>query len=296
MNRNLFNLGIALCALILVAGCFCRQDSDSGLSGDKPPVSSSTPASQAPSSNSSTTTQSKGKNPDKGDFLTEHLPVSTPRYVEIDRQVRNEKLLEKAADQLNRALILPEDITLRTKDCQEINAFYDPNDSSVTMCYELMEHFYQTFKSAGRTDEESYDQMFDAVRFVFLHEIAHALIDKYKLPIIGNEEDAADRCSAYINLEELGEQGVKAVVAAADAFAIESKHSEGRKKNMADEHLLGEQRFYNSLCMIYGSNTSKYEKLVTDGYLPKERAVRCATEYQKSVDSWVNLLGPWRKN
>jgi len=296
MNRNLFNLGIALGALILVAGCFCRQDSDSGLSGDKPPVSSSTPASQAPSSNSSTTGQSKDKNPDKGDFLTEHLPVSTPRYVEIDRQVRNEKLLEKAADQLNRALILPEDITLRTKDCQEINAFYDPNDSSVTMCYELMEHFYQTFKSAGRTDEESYDQMFDAVRFVFLHEIAHALIDKYKLPIIGNEEDAADRCSAYINLEELGEQGVKAVVAAADAFAIESKHSEGRKKNMADEHLLGEQRFYNSLCMIYGSNTSKYEKLVTDGYLPKERAVRCATEYQKSVDSWVNLLGPWRKN
>lgn len=296
MNRNSFNLGIALCALVLVAGCFCRSDRESGPSSDSQPITTSSPSSQAPLANKQSTTASRDKKADNGDFLIEHLPVSTPRYVEIDKQVRNEKLLEKAADDLNRALILPEDITLKTKDCNEINAFYDPNDSSVTMCYELMEHFYQTFSSAGRSDSESYDQMFDAVRFVFLHEIAHALIDKYKLPVIGNEEDAADRCSAYINLEELGEQGVKAVIAAADAFAIESKLSEGRKKNMADEHLLGEQRFYNSLCMIYGSNTAKYEKLVTEGYLPKERAVRCATEYQKSVDSWVNLLAPWRKN
>jgi hypothetical protein len=159
-----------------------------------------------------------------------------------------------------------------------------------------MEHFYQTFRSDGRTDTEAYQQMFDAVRFVFLHEIAHALIDKYKLPIIGNEEDAADRCAAYINLEELGEAGVKAVLAAADAFLIESKQNASGQRNMADEHLLSEQRFYNSLCMIYGSNTGKYSKIVTEGYLPKERAVRCATEYQKSVDGWVNLLAPWRKN
>lgn len=294
MNRNSTNLFLAFAALILVAGCFCRSDREN--EPDPVPVRDK-PVSSAPQSNRVTTSSdTREKKADAGDFLVEHLDVTTPRYKEIDKQVRNEKLLEKAADDLNRALILPEDITLRTKDCNEVNAFYDPNDSSVTMCYELMEHFYQTFKSAGRSDSESYDQMFDAVRFVFLHEIAHALIDKYKLPVIGNEEDAADRCSAYINLEELGDDGVKAVLAAADAFEIESKKSEGAKKNMADEHLLGEQRFYNSLCMIYGSNTTKYEKIVTEGYLPKERAVRCASEYQRTVDSWINLLSPWRKN
>lgn len=291
MDRNAANLLISLIFLILVAGCFCRSDRDTG-SG--PGVSDPGPAN--PSNPSKSPTTNASKKPDNGDFLVEHLDVATPRYQEIDRQVRSEKLLEKAADDLNRALNLPEDITLRTKDCKEVNAFYDPNDSSVTMCYELMEHFYKTFKSAGRTDSEAYEQMFDAVRFVFLHEIAHALIDKYKLPVIGNEEDAADRCSAYINLEELGDDGVKAVLAAADAFAIESKKNAGSGKNMADEHLLGEQRFYNSLCMIYGSNTAKYEKIVTEGYLPKERAVRCANEYQRTVDSWVNLLAPYRKN
>jgi Zn-dependent peptidase ImmA (M78 family) len=164
------------------------------------------------------------------------------------------------------------------------------------MCYELMEHFYASFRSSGISEKDAYTQMFDAVRFVFLHEIAHAIIDKYKLPIIGNEEDAADRCSAYINLEELGSDGVKAILAAADAFAIESKRTADAKKNMADEHLLGEQRYYNALCMVYGSNASKWEKLVNDGYLPKERAVRCPTEYGKTVDAWSALLGPWRKN
>jgi hypothetical protein len=295
MNRNTINLLLALGTLFLVAGCFCNSDRNVGSSPSDDPSSSN--SSRPTASNKSTTTSSDpSKKADSGDFLVVHEEVSTPRYVEIDKQIKDEKLLEKAASQLNAALSLPEDITLKTKDCKEINAYYDPNESSVTMCYELMEHFYASFRSSGVNEKDAYAQMFDAVRFVFLHEIAHAIIDKYKLPIIGNEEDAADRCSAYINLEELGQDGVKAILAAADAFAIESKRSEGSKKNMADEHLLGEQRYYNALCMVYGSNASKWEKLVTDGYLPKERAVRCPNEYQKAVDAWSGLLGPWRKN
>jgi hypothetical protein len=204
--------------------------------------------------------------------------------------------LEKAADQLNRSLALPQDIYLRTKDCNSVNAFYDPTDRSVTMCYELMEHFYKTFRSSGDTEQKAYDKMSDAVRFVFLHETAHALIDQYNLPITGNEEDAADRCSAFINLHELGEDGVAAVYAAAEAFAIESKHDPNGRKNLADEHLLQEQRFYNSLCMIYGSNPAGHDEILTNGYLPKERAARCASEYQRTVDGWENLLATWRKH
>ena len=290
MNRNTINLLLALGTLFLVAGCFCQSDRNTRADDDDPVVSNSS----RPASNTSTSSDPT-KKPDNGDFLVEHEEVSTPRYVEIDKQVKEEKLLEKAASQLNAALSLPDDITLRTKDCKEINAYYDPNDGSITVCYELMEHFYGAYRSEGMSEKESFSQMFHAVRFVFLHEIAHALIDKYNLPIIGNEEDAADRCSAYINLEELGQDGVKAILAAADAFAIESKRTAGSKKNMSDEHLLGEQRYYNALCMVYGSNASTWEKLVTDGHLPKERAVRCPNEYQKTVGAWSELLGPWRK-
>jgi Putative metallopeptidase len=89
---------------------------------------------------------------------------------------------------------------------------------------------------------------------------------------------------------------LKNVLAAADAFHIESKQQTTTSRNLADEHLLQEQRFYNSLCMIYGSDSAKYQYFVSDGYLPKERAVRCPGEYQKTVESWKNLLQPWRKD
>lgn len=290
MFRNLINLCLVAGILILVTACFCRSDRESRTSaaGDGENTSVLDPSVQKEIS-------SERDLKDDGDFIVEHLEVKTPRYVEIDRQVRAEKLLEKAADQLNRALVLPQDIYLRTKDCNSVNAYYDSSDRSVTMCYELMEHFYKTFRSAGESEQIAYDKMFDAVRFVFLHETAHALIDQYDLPITGNEEDAADRCSAFINLHELGDDGVKAVYAAADAFAIESKHDTNGRKNFADEHLLQEQRFYNSLCMIYGSNPAGHEEILTRGYLPKERAERCATEYKRTVDGWTKLLEPWRK-
>ena len=301
MQKNLVNFLFVIALLFVITACVCRsgRDQESANSTASDPVPEATPAkSNQTQSQSNTSSSNAQKHSDDGDFIVEHDDVKNSRYVEIDRQVKDEKLLEKAADQLNRSLILPHNITLITKDCDgDVNAYYDSNAQSVTVCYELMEHFYKVFQSNGASDNQAYAKMFDAVRFVFLHEIGHALIDTYKLPIMGNEEDAADRCSAYINLKELGgDEGVRAVFAAADAFNIESKTNPGGSRNLADEHLLQEQRFYNSLCMVYGSDTSKYAYIVNQGYLPKERAVRCPNEYQRTVDSWVDLLQPWRKD
>ena len=292
IRPNLVNFCLAAGVLVMATACFWSADRPESDSPDVYVDDANSNA--APAANSDPAVP--GKKKDEGDFLVEHLEIETPRYKEIDRQVRDARLLEDAAEKLNEALILPRNIVLRTKDCKEVNAFYDAGDRSVTMCYELMEHFYRTFKSTGMPDEKAYVKMNDAVRFVFLHEIGHALIDQYKLPIAGNEEDAADRCSAYINLKELGDNGLRAVYAAADAFAIESKQGDNSRRNLADEHLLREQRFYNSLCMIYGSSPGKHEDIVSEGYLPKERAVRCQGEYQRAVNSWVKLLEPWRKN
>ncbi|MGI9036833.1 MAG: DUF4344 domain-containing metallopeptidase [Pyrinomonadaceae bacterium] len=287
---NIINRLAAAAIFMIVAACVYRSDRNSERSSSEPTQNNSTLSIQKNAAKNT-----GDKKPDNGDFLVEHLPVQNSRYAEIDRQVKNEKLLERAADKLNRSLILPYDITLRTKDCGEANAEYQPSDHSITVCYELMEHFYKLFKSTGLSDDAAYQKMFDAVRFAFLHELGHALIDAYKLPILSNEEDAADRCSSYICLTELGDEGVRAVQAAADSFAIESKTSDKNGRSLADEHLLQEQRFYNTLCMIYGSDTAKYDYLVTENYLPRERAARCPNEYERTVQSWSDLFKPWRK-
>ncbi len=295
MSRNLLNLVFAFSVLVLVTACFCRSDREFE-TGQTEANSTDSNTSKAPAVAPSLQKASGTKKLDEGDFIVEHLEITTPRYVEIDRQVRDQKILVKAAEKLNRSLSLPHDIYLRTKDCKETNAFYDSRDRSVTMCYELMEHFYRTFRNGNNNEQAAYQKMFDAVKFVFLHEMGHALIDAYKLPVAGNEEDAADRCSAFVNLTELGDEGVRSVMSAAEAFQIESKQSGTSKRNLADEHLLQEQRFYNSLCMIYGSNPAKYANILAEGFLPKERAVRCPGEYQRTVDSWMILLEPWRKS
>ncbi len=292
LRQNSLNLLLVCSTVFFVFGCFCQSDRDLKTA----PIKEATPA-PTQTSNASKSDFNKSdinQKEDNGDFIVQHGTVQNAKYKEIDQQIKGEKVLENAAAELNKNLKLPTNIYLRTKDCGEANALYDPNDSSITMCYELMEHFYKLFKSSGKNEQQAYDKMFDAVRFVFLHELGHAMIDLYNLPITGNEEDAADRVSAYICLEEI-KDGVKSVLAAADAFEIESKGKTTDKRDFADEHLLSEQRFYNSLCMIYGSNTVKYESFLKQGYLPKERAVRCQNEYERTMQSWQALLKPWRK-
>ncbi|CAN5444532.1 DUF4344 domain-containing metallopeptidase [soil metagenome] len=291
MSRNLYNLFAVIVILIIITACVCRSDRN-----NEPTPIDSSKLNSAENKPNLTEEVSENKKSDKGDFIVEHIEVKNPRYEEIDRQIKEDKTLEKAAAKLNRSLSLPNDIVLRTKDCGEINAFFDSDDQSVTVCYELMEHFYKLFRSSGDNDEKAYDSMFDAVRFAFLHEIGHALIYNYKLPITGNEEDAADRCSSFINLTELGDVGVRSVLAASDAFKLESKGNVPSERNLADEHLLQEQRSYNSLCMTYGSNPTKYAFIVEKGYLPQSRAERCPGEYERTAQSWGDLLEPWRKN
>lgn len=285
-RQNLLNLLIVPVFFCLVAGCFYSSDKNSESKNAAAPDNSV-------QANKPVSKTNDGKKTDDGDFLVEHLPIKNPRYNEIDQQIKKEKLLERAADKLNRSLMLPYNIALRTQDCGEPNAFYYARDHSIMVCYELMEQYYRQFKSVGMDDDKAYDKMFDAVRFAFLHELGHALIDAYKLPVLSNEEDAADRCSSYICLTELGDEGVRAVQAAADSFKIASRSAPSG--NMADEHLLDEQRFYNTLCMIYGSDTNKYEYLVRDNYLPRQRAARCATDFERTVQSWNDLFKPWRK-
>jgi hypothetical protein len=295
--RNTANLFFILTGLLLVSACVFTSGRE--IENKAPQTPAPTPAASTPevASEKKTDFKENEKKADAGDFIVQRLEIKNSRYLELDEKVRKEKLLEKAADDLNKALNLPEDIFLQVKDCGEPNAEFDPNTQTITVCYELMEHFSELYRSEGMKPEEADRKMFDAVRFAFLHEIGHGLIYNYKLPIMGNEEDAADRCSSYINIEEIGgDNGVKSVLAAADAFRIESRRQTPSNRNLADEHLLQEQRFYNSLCMIYGSDADKYEYLVSDGYLPRERAVRCPQEFKRTVESWVNLLEPWRKD
>lgn len=305
IRENTFNLAIIFAMLFIAFACVCGNDDDNRNrrgTTDEP----TTPTTNTATANTGkkgskkgdtkSETKKKSETSDNGDFQVEYVDVNDQRYERINQELKDEKVMEDAARQLNEALALPHDITLVTKDCGQINAFYNPNDRSVTLCYELLDHFYTIFKKSGKSDTEATQDMFDAATFVFLHEIGHALIDAYDLPTLGKEEDAADGLSTYVCLEEMkSDVGGRATIAAAQLFGFQAQMTGGKDLPFYDEHSLDQQRFYNLLCFLYGSNPSKYGGLVQKGILPEPRAVRCSSEYDQLKQSWTKSLQPYRK-
>ena len=60
-----------------------------------------------------------------------------------------------------------------------------------------------------------------------------------------------------------------------------------------DVHPYGDQRFFNTLCLVYASDPQKYAQLLGDPEdykLPETRAVRCADEFQKKWKYWHEQL------
>jgi hypothetical protein len=72
--------------------------------------------------------------------------------------------------------------------------------------------------------------------------------------------------------------------------------SGGNETPFWDEHAFDGQRYYNILCLIYGSNTTKYAGFVESGNLPAARAGRCAEEYTKIRESFQTLIAPHLTN
>jgi len=292
-SRNLVNLCIVAALWLLVAACAFNTRTENFPTNANAPANA--PANQPKPAETKLNYDKTDKKEDSGDFIVDHARTIDARFTDLNEQIKKEKLLEKAADDLNKAFVLPNNVYLKSATCGKPNAEFDPETQTITVCFELMEHFAELYRSDGLKPDAADKKMFDAVRFAFLHEVGHALIHNYKLPVAGNEEDAADRCSLYINLEELGDSGVEAVLAASEAFRIEAKQTSSTRRDMSGEHLLKEQRYFNSLCMLYGLNSEKYGYFVREGFLPKERADRCPDEFRRMVESWTSLLEPWRK-
>lgn len=64
-------------------------------------------------------------------------------------------------------------------------------------------------------------------------------------------------------------------------------------KALADDHGLPAQRYYNLLCIAYGSDSKTFANAVLRGRLPKERAEGCAEEYQTLQRAYHKLIRPY---
>ena len=230
--------------------------------------------------------------PDAAQSLTGTFRVSYPEtesaaYAEMRGGFQEATFLEGLAEWLNGWIALPDDVTLALAECGEPNAFYEPADRSVVVCYELVEELDAMFAE----EADPAQAVDDALVFTVLHEVGHALVDVLELPVTGREEDAVDQLAALV-LADGSEEGNAAAINGVRGLPEEEAVDD---LSFADEHALSGQRYYNVLCLVYGQDPDGYAVWVDEGVLPPERAERCPEEYGQVLSSWERLLGPYLK-
>ena len=190
-----------------------------------------------------------------------------------------EHILEDAADMLS-MLKLPKLLTLRAETCGESNAWYDPETHVLTFCYELVGDFIKMAEKSGHYGLTPDQAVTGPFLFIVLHETAHAVFSVLAVPVLGREEDAADQVAAYAATQLGGDFAERMLRAAAFMYDTDSARKPG-EDDFADVHGLDRQRFYNVLCLAWGSDPKRYAFAKDLGKLPDERAEGCVDEYHQ---------------
>jgi hypothetical protein len=242
-----------------------------------------------------TSVKPTGNSIDKGDFKVGFSPATQkkePKKV-LDKEVA--AALVEITKPLNEIIALPYDVYLNFDHCGEPNAFYDREVKEITMCYEFLTLFDEVFKEISKNQKEV-DEMSDGAMVVFFfHELGHCLVDVWDLPTTGREEDAVDQLATFILLDGTPE-GEKMVLSTAIFFSLVSEGQSNNELAFWDEHSLDQQRFYDMLCLTYGSNPSKNKNLLGKKGLPPARAERCPAEFKRVDRAWQKLLAPYLKS
>ncbi|MEU8953308.1 DUF4344 domain-containing metallopeptidase [Streptomyces sp. NPDC048518] len=254
--------------------------------------------------------------PGSGRLIAVYEPARDPKLQPVADFLEKRKVLDEIADYANARVKLPTDIGVEATSCDEANANYDAFNRQIRYCHEFAAQARAAYaqpdgKGHRPTAKEVDDQLVGFTNGIVFHELGHALINLYDLPVTGKEEDAVDQLSVLM-LASGDEKHADYVIDTINAWAYFADSDESRaataspsdpaqqSDKYADEHSLNEQRYFNWACWLYGSNEKAYASVVQndenpDGVLPSSRAAQCGAEFKKIDKSWHTLLKPYLK-
>jgi hypothetical protein len=132
------------------------------------------------------------------------------------------------------------------------------------------------------------------ILFVLCHEVAHAAMTQMRLPVLGRTEDAADSF-ATLRLIRIGSAFSRRVLAeATKGWFLSARRDQktGGKVVYYGEHGLDQQRAYQIVCLMVGSDKDKFKDLAGETKLPEDRQDSCAEDYSDALYAWDLLLKP----
>ena len=228
----------------------------------------------------------------------EYGPPRTPEQQSIYEELMKRRPLEKFQEIFS-PFRFPIEVTLQIKDCGGLsNAWYAR--PVVTICYEYINDMRNSRPTEESPAGEAFagitpsDAMFGQFFFAVAHEMGHAVFDLLDIPIFGRSEDAADGFAVYMMLE-LGKQDAPRIILGA-AYSYKEYIKNPRVCvpliAFADSHAAPMQRYYNLMCVGYGAYPALFSSLVEKGFLPKNRADSCRTEYEEVKFAFQTSIVP----
>jgi hypothetical protein len=220
---------------------------------------------------------------DNGDFI---VTAQDSRYDPGYKQLLGE-LGQISASVLNDSLKFPNgNIMVSFEYCDQANAFYDPQNVRLIMCYELFRVFHlhsgYTLKQAA-----------EAYMFAFFQIAGYALIDQLELPVLGKEEDSVDAMATVIMVNaDMPEAAILA------GFFFQSWQGT-QQVNWFDSHSVGPQRMGNLVCWAIGGRPNLL--LEDPGLMNLAQQIiavgqrDCKAEYQQQEEAVNDLWTRYKK-
>jgi Putative metallopeptidase len=210
------------------------------------------------------------------------------RYMAIMERLKARQVLEKFS-QFLAPLKLPITLRLRAMQCGEVNAFYDPTDSSINLCYEFVADIEDRAPREKTPEGITRDEVIiGQIVGTLLHEGGHAVSNLLRLPVLGREEDTADQIAAFIMLQ-FGRDVARMLIKG-------ETYGWNQRQRMTSRfwgpHSTALQRQHTFLCLAYGSDPRTFEDFVRIGWLPKQRAANCAQEYEQVRHAFRETILP----
>jgi hypothetical protein len=228
---------------------------------------------------------------------TSYVEPKDPAFRPVYERLKKRQVLEQL--QLFLApLRLPRKLQVKIDQCSAPVTDYSPG-GAVTICYEYIDQIEKLAPggavlvgSAWITTRD--DALVGAVAVTVLHEVAHAVFDVLNVPVWGREDDAADKVAGFIVLQFGKEVAWRTITGV--AWFLSQAFDSGRV-NYADTRSAAPQRFYNILCIAYGSDTKTFGFLSPKSsgqtvYLPAGRAENCEGEYAQLKFAFDKTIMP----
>jgi hypothetical protein len=239
--------------------------------------------------------QNWGSVPNNPKVSIAYMPPTSERLESVYEAMKGRQVLEELQHFLA-PLHLPHPLRLQTKQCNMVNAFYNFDERSLTICYELVAELIrsapETVSEDGFVTHEG--AIIGTLVGVVLHEGGHMMFDMLQVPVFGREEDAADETASFLALQ-FNKDVARTIIKGFAYYWAKSQDPSASTPMSAwsDEHGTASQRMYNTLCLAYGGDPQTFQEFVDRGWLPKKRADHCNEEFTHLQRAFVKTILPF---